>query len=72
MAKKGVEYRVLVIGDHAEAAQDDLNRAAKDGFKIAGTTASAVILERKLKDKDDDKDKGKDKDRDKDDEDEDD
>lgn len=56
MAKKGVEYRVLVIGDHGEEAEGDLNRAAKDGFKIAGTTANAVIMERKLKNKDDDTD----------------
>jgi hypothetical protein len=30
--------------------------AAKDGFKIAGTTANAVIMERKAKEKDEDED----------------
>jgi len=54
MAKKSVEYRVLWIGDHSGSAQDELNRAAKDGFRIAGTTAQAVILERKVKEKDED------------------
>jgi hypothetical protein len=54
MAKKSVEYRLVVVQDHAEEAEGELNRAAKDGFKIAGTTANAVILERKTKEKDED------------------
>ena len=64
MAKKGkgVEYRVIRIEDRAESAEGELNRAAEDGFKVAGTTATAVIMERKSRTKDDD-----DKDRDKDD-----
>jgi hypothetical protein len=61
MAKKGVEYRLVWIGDHSGSAQDDLNKAAKDGFKIAGTTAKAVIMERKVKEKNKDED-GDDKD----------
>ncbi len=57
MAKKGVEYRVLWLDDdHSGSAQDELNGAAKEGFKIAGTTAKAVIMERKVKEKDEDKD----------------
>lgn len=70
MAKKGkgVEYRVIPIEDRAESAEGELNRAAKDGFKVAGTTAKAVIMERKIKAKDDD-DKDRDKDKDKDDKD---
>jgi hypothetical protein len=54
--KKSVEYRVVWIADHAKSAQEDLNKAAKDGFKISGTTANAVIMERKVKEKDDDDD----------------
>lgn len=68
MAKKGVEYRVVWVQDRAESAQDELNRAAKDGFKYAGTTANAVIMERKVKAKDED---SQDDDRDRDDEDDD-
>lgn len=49
MAKKGVEYRVVWVQDRPESAQDELNLAAKDGFKFAGTTANAVIMERKVK-----------------------
>ncbi len=66
MAKKGkgVEYRVIRIEDRAESVEGELNRAAQDGFKVAGTTAKAVIMERKIKAKDED-----DKDRDKDDKD---
>ncbi len=54
MAKKSVEYRLVVVGEHAEEAEGELNRAAKDGFKVAGTTVSAVILERKVREKDED------------------
>lgn len=64
MAKKGVEYRVVWVQDRAEPAQDELNRAARDGFKFAGTTANAVIMERKVKSKD-----GEDEDSERDDED---
>ena len=64
MAKKGVEYRVVWVQDRPESVQDELNRAAREGFKFSGTTANAVIMERKLKDKDDDKDNNKDKDTD--------
>ncbi|HKX18545.1 MAG TPA: hypothetical protein VJT33_11090 [bacterium] len=49
MAKKGVEYRVVWVQDRPESAQDELNLAARDGFKFAGTTANAVIMERKVK-----------------------
>lgn len=49
MAKKGVEYRVVWVQDRAESAQDELNLAARDGFRFAGTTANAVIMERKVK-----------------------
>ena len=56
MAKKSVEYRVVWIADHGKSAQEELNKAGKDGFKISGTTANAVIMERKVKEKDDDDD----------------
>ena len=51
MAKKGVEYRVVWVQDRPESAQEELNLAARDGFKFAGTTANAVIMERKVKPK---------------------
>lgn len=51
MAKKGVEFRVVWIADRGESteAEGELNRAARDGFKVAGMTANAVILQRKFK-----------------------
>jgi hypothetical protein len=56
MAKKGVEYRVIRVEDRSGSAEGELNQAAKDGFKVAGMTANAVIMERKVKAKDDDDD----------------
>ena len=57
-----MEYRVVWIDDQKGSAQDKLNEAAKEGFKIAGTTAGAAIMERKVKEKDDDKDEDEDDD----------
>ena len=64
MAKKGVEYRVVWVQDRPESVQDELNRAAREGFKFSGTTANAVIMERKIKAKDQNGDGGEERDRD--------
>lgn len=71
MAKKGVEYRVVWVQDRPESVQDELNRAAREGFKFSGTTANAVIMERKVKAKDQNGDGGGGEERDRDDEDDD-
>ncbi len=60
---KGREYRVVWV-DNSSGVEDALNKAARDGFKIAGTTAQALILERKAKKSDDDDDKDEDDDKD--------